>query len=222
EANEEALLTPQMLQYPAAQRNYYAMELFAEKMWDNKWSAQVSYTWSQSYGNYEGWVLSDNGQDDAGITQMFDSPALTHNTYGKLPNDRRHQVKAFGAYSVSPELTAGVNLLLSSGRPINQIGTNPNDLIASGYGASYLLVPRGSAGTTDWRFSADLAFAYRPKWAKDRLTVNLDIFNVLNAATATEVSEYKENSAGGADPTYGLPTSWQTPRYVRISVGYDY
>ncbi|MDP1581531.1 MAG: carboxypeptidase regulatory-like domain-containing protein [Candidatus Didemnitutus sp.] len=87
EANEEALLTPAMLQYPAAQRNYYSLELMAEKLWDNKWTGQISYTWSQSYGNYEGWVLSDNGQDDAGITQMFDSPALTVNTYGKLPND---------------------------------------------------------------------------------------------------------------------------------------
>lgn len=222
EANEHAILTPAMLQYPAAKRNYYALELFAEKMWNNKWSAQVSYTWSQSYGNYEGWVLSDNGQDDAGITQMFDSPALTNNTYGKLPNDRRHQLKAFGVYKINSEFMVGTNLLLASGRAINKIGTNSNDLIASGYGASYLLAPRGSVGTTPWQFKLDLSAVYRPKWAKDRLTVQVDIFNVLNKRTVTEVVETAENSAGGPDLTYGLPTSWMTPRYVRLSVGFEY
>ena len=35
--------------------------------------AQVFHTLTQSqYGNYEGTVKSDNGQDDAGITQDFD------------------------------------------------------------------------------------------------------------------------------------------------------
>lgn len=222
ESNERAVLTPQMLQYPAAKRNYHAVEIIAEKLWSNKWGAQLSYTWSQSYGNYEGWVLSDNGQDDAGITQMFDSPALTNNTNGKLPNDRRHQFKAFGTYKLNSEIMFGANMLLASGRPMNKIGTNPSDTIATGYGASYLLVPRGSVGTTPWQFKFDLSAVYRPKWGKDRLTMQVDVFNILNRRTVTEVVETAENSAGGADLTYGLPTSWTTPRYVRLSVNFEY
>ncbi|MFZ9682361.1 MAG: TonB-dependent receptor [Cephaloticoccus sp.] len=61
-------LTAEQLGYSPGIRKYVAVELIAEKVWDGKWSAQFSYTWSQNYGNTEGWVLSDNDQDDAGIT----------------------------------------------------------------------------------------------------------------------------------------------------------
>ncbi|HWA28231.1 MAG TPA: TonB-dependent receptor [Lacunisphaera sp.] len=222
DSNEEAHLTVDQLGYPTAVRRYYALELAAEKVWDGKWNAQLSYTWSQSYGNYEGWVLSDNGQDDAGITQLFDSPDLTRNTYGKLPNDRRHQFKFFGAYAINPELTLGVNALLASGRPINKIGTYNDSILGTSYGASYLLVPRGSAGTTDWQFRTDLSLVYRPKWSKDRMTFSLDIFNVLNGKAATEVVETYNNAAGGLDLSYGKASSWQTPRYMRLSASFEY
>jgi Outer membrane receptor proteins, mostly Fe transport len=227
DSNEEAVLTPEDLQYPAATRKYYAVELFAEKVWDGKWHAQVSYTWSQSYGNYEGWVLSDNGQDDAGITQLFDSPLLTSNTYGRLPNDRRHTLKAFGSYAINSEWTIGANLLIESGRPINKIGVATEldpagDEIAGNYGASYLLAPRGSVGRTDTQFITDLSVVYRPKWANDRLTFGVTVFNLFNNQAATEVVEYYQNAAGGLDPTYGTPSAWVGPRTVRLSVELDF
>ncbi len=65
------------------------------------------YTWSHSWGNNEGYVRSDNGQDDAGLTTLFDQPGLLDNAYGDLPNDRRHQVKLYGAYAVTEDLTLG-------------------------------------------------------------------------------------------------------------------
>ena len=209
DSNEQAVLTPQQLQYPSAVRKYHAVELFAERMWDGKWTGQISYTWAHSYGNYEGWVLSDNGQADAGITQMFDSPLLTKNTYGNLPNDRRHQIKAFGAYALTKDITIGVNQLVTSGRPKNKIGT-AIDTIAGNYGSAYLLAPRGSLGTTDSIWKTDVALTYRPKWSKARsLTIQLDVFNVFNNLGVTETFQNSENAAGGVERKYGLPTSWQ-------------
>jgi hypothetical protein len=192
------------------------------RVWDGKWNAQLSYTWAQSYGNYEGWVLSDNGQDDAGITQLFDTPDLTINTYGKLPNDRRHQFKAFGSYAVTSELSLGVNLLLASGRPINSIGAYNDAILGSAYGSSYQLVPRGSAGTTDWQFNTDLSLVYKPKWGKERMTFALDIFNLFNGRTATEVFEQSQLDDGSKDYRYLAPTSWQAPRYMRMSASFEY
>jgi hypothetical protein len=222
DASEDAHLTVDQLGYPAAKRNYNAVELTLEKVWDGKWNAQFSYTWSQSYGNYEGWVLSDNGQDDAGITQLFDTPDLTRNTYGALPNDRRHQFKAFGSYAVTSEFSIGVNALLASGRPINSIGAYNDSILGGAYGSSYMLVPRGSAGTTDWQFRTDLSLVYRPKWSKERLTLSLDIFNLLNGRTATEVFEQSQLDDGSKDYRYLAPTSWQTPRYMRLSANFEY
>ena len=222
EANEDALLTVAQLMYPSAERKYNAVEFTLERVWDGKWNAQLSYTWAQSYGNYEGWVLSDNGQDDAGITQLFDTPDLTINTYGKLPNDRRHQFKAFGSYAVTPELSLGVNLLLASGRPINNIGAYNDAILGSAYGSSYALVPRGSAGTTEWQFNTDLSLVYRPKWGKERMTFSLDIFNLFNGRTATEVFEQSQLDDGSKDYRYLAPTSWQAPRFLRLSASFEY
>lgn len=222
DASEDAHLTVDQLGYPTAVRKYNALEFTLEKVWDGKWNAQFSYTWSQSYGNYEGWVLSDNGQDDAGITQLFDTPDLTRNTYGKLPNDRRHQFKAFGSYAVTPEVSMGVNMLLSSGRPINEIVPYNDSILGGAYGVSYLGVPRGSAGFTDWQFRTDLSLVYRPKWSKERLTLSLDIFNIFNGRTATEVFESKLDDGFDPDARWGAPTSWQSPRYMRLSASFEY
>jgi hypothetical protein len=220
-ANEEATLSPELLGYPKASRVYYALELAAEKVWDGKWNASLSYTWSQSFGNYEGWVLSDTGQDDAGITTLFDSPMNTVNTNGYLPNDRRHQVKAFGNYAINSEWQIGSTVLLQSGRPINKIGWQ-NDPVRGATSNDYLLVPRGSVGTTDWVFSTNLQLNYQPKWADKRLTLTLDAFNIFNGKAVTEVAEIAQNASGGTDPSYGTASSWQRPRYFRLSASFEY
>src|SRR5690606_7930803 len=125
------------------------------KAWDEKWSMNASYTWSKSYGNTEGLVKSDIGQDDAGITQDFDFPELMDGAYGSLPNDRRHTFKAYGAYALTEDLTIGANFLLQSGRPTTAFGIgHPNG--RPSYGDTFYvtnpdtgdltLVPRGTFG----------------------------------------------------------------------------
>jgi hypothetical protein len=106
---------------PAAKRTYKALEFFVEGNWD-KFFYQASYTWSKSYGNTEGGVKSDIGQDDTGTTQDFDYPELTIGSLGYLPNDRRHAFKVFGNYQLTDEWSVGANFLLQSGRPENCFG----------------------------------------------------------------------------------------------------
>ncbi|MCH1921971.1 TonB-dependent receptor, partial [Shewanella sp. A3A] len=87
-----------------------------------------TYTWSKSYGNFEGAVKSDIGQADAGITQDFDFPAVMDGSDGYQPNDRRHVFKFFGSYDVMDNLSVGWNALLSSGRPLSIFGQSyPDD-----------------------------------------------------------------------------------------------
>jgi hypothetical protein len=106
---------------PSADRTYKALEFFVEGNWD-KFFYQASYTWSKSYGNTEGGVKSDIGQDDTGTTQDFDYPELTIGSLGYLPNDRRHAFKVFGNYQLTDEWSVGANLLIQSGRPENCFG----------------------------------------------------------------------------------------------------
>ena len=106
---------------PPAKRSYKALELFLDGSWD-KFFFQASYTLGYNKGNTEGGVKSDIGQGDTNTTQDFDYRELTVDTYGYLPNDRRHALKVFGNYDVSPEWSVGGNLLVQTGRPINCLG----------------------------------------------------------------------------------------------------
>ncbi|WP_462116230.1 TonB-dependent receptor [Lysobacter xanthus] len=107
---------------PKARRTYKALELFSDITYD-KLFIQASYTWAQSKGNTEGGVKSDIGQADTSVTQDFDYKELTVDTYGFLPNDRRHSLKVFGNYEFNDEWSMGANLLVQSGRPVNCFGT---------------------------------------------------------------------------------------------------
>ena len=88
--------TAEELVYDKAERKYSAIDLNVKKAWDGIWSIDATYTWSKSYGNSEGLVKSDNGQNDAGLTTDFDFPELMDGAHGNLPNDRRHMFKVYG------------------------------------------------------------------------------------------------------------------------------
>ena len=106
---------------PKAKRTYQALEVFFDYNTD-KLFLQGNYTYAKSKGNTEGGVKSDIGQGDTNVTQDFDYYALTVDTYGYLPNDRRHSFKLFGNYDLTDEWSVGFNALIQSGRPLNCLG----------------------------------------------------------------------------------------------------
>jgi hypothetical protein len=224
------------LGFPKAKREYKAIELLLEGTWDKAFM-QASYTWSQSKGNTEGYVKSDNGQDDAGITQDFDYPGLMDGAYGYLPNDRRHTFKVFGSYSFTDEWSVGGNLLAQSGRPRNCFGVYPADgpdASAPRYGvASFYcgtnvdpaypntLVPRGTAGRVPWVFLADAQVVYTPMWAEG-LSVRVAINNIFDSKDYYRQNDLYEDV--GREPTYyyGNPQGFVTPRNISFQVGYQF
>ena len=227
--------------YPLAKRKYTALEIFAERSWDDRWSLQASYTWARNIGNTEGYVRSDNGQDDAGITTSFDFPGLTDGGYGYLPNDRRHSLKVFGAYKLSDEWTVGANLLVQSGRPYNCFGVYPDsgpNPAAGDYGSesfycgyydadtgggnyqSYL-VPRGSAGRVPWVQEFDARLTYTPAWAKG-LKLSMAVRNLLDGKDYYRVQDVRDDETGAPLSTYLHPRGFVAPRTVTFSVQYDF
>lgn len=221
-------LTPEQLGYDASVRKYKAVELFFQRAWDEKWFLQGSYTYSKSYGNNEGFVRSDNGQDDAGLTTLFDQPGLGDGSYGRLPNDRPHKLKIWGGWQFHPEFLVSGNLLVQSGRPINCFGNHPTDEFALAYGQESFycngeLVQRGSVGRTPTIKSLDIGLEYRPLWAEQKLWFKVDATNVLGEQEYTEVYEVGEGfQTTTPDPMYGVGTSFQAERTVRLAVGFDW
>jgi len=215
---------------PKAKRKYDSLEFLAERQWDGKWSAQASLVVAWSRGNTEGYVKSDNGQDDAGITQDFDHPGLMEGSEGWLPNDRRYTLKTSGSYALTPEWRFGGSLVAQSGRPKNCFG-NYNGAIADDspkYGAASFyctgLNPRGTLGRTPWTRDFSLQLAYVPAWMKG-LSAKVDVLNVFNSRGVRGVDEAGElDSVGSVNPTYGRPLlgSLQRPRSMRMTVAYEF
>lgn len=230
---EPVELSREQLGYESSVRKYKAVELFFERAWDNVWFLQGSYTYAKSYGNNEGYVRSDNGQDDAGLTTLFDQPGLGDGSYGRLPNDRPHTLKLWGAWKFAPEFMLSGNFLWQSGRPINCFGNHPTDEFALAYGSAAFycdgqLVKRGSRGRTPNIKQLDLGLEYRPLWADEKLWFKVDVTNVLGDQEYTEVYEVGEEDKSALDdptvpdPMYGIGTSFQAQRTVRLAVGFDW
>ncbi|WP_426051916.1 TonB-dependent receptor [Brevundimonas sp. SL161] len=214
------------LNYPEAKREYTSLALTFERAFDGIWALQGSWTISKSEGNTEGYVKSDNGQTDAGITQDFDQPGLTDGAEGLLPNHRLHSIKLFGSYQLTDNLLVGGNLSINSGRKFGCFGVHPTDVFAQAYGAASnfcqgLSVPRGTARTSDWIQQFDLSLRYTvPESAiPGDLVLRADIFNVLNLQGETDLNEFGEDSALTPDPNYLKAISYQQPRFVRL--GFD-
>jgi len=205
------------LDMPEPVRKYYAVQFEVERSFSSQLSMRGSYTWSHNYGNFEGWVKSDNEQNDPGISAAFDGPDFVANTYGNLPNDRRHVFKLYGLYRPLPKFTIGVTNTLSSGRPINKMGQPPSEPGDSGYANSYMMVPRGSLGTTPWVWELNTSLGYRVDWKKVQGRVAISVTNLLNRHTITKFNEFYEDANNVKFMYYGIPREFQIPQSVQAT-----
>lgn len=240
------------LGYPTAVRNYDSIQFQFSKAYRNGWGIGGSYAYTRLKGNYEGAVKSDNGQDDAGLTQDFDQPGLLDGAYGVLANQRAHAFKLFGTFEVASGFRLGFNALLESPRKFSCYGIHPTDDFAAVYqNASYYCaqpefsgnpstpisrpgadgvlgtpddltqsyaVGRGTAFQGDWRKQIDVNVSYDIKQLPGSF-LSVDVFNVFNFKGKLDYNEFGENTDGSLNGNYGKPLGYQTPRYVRVTLG---
>jgi len=211
-----------------AKRKYYALDLFLEHPFDGKWQGRIDYTFSRSYGNTEGQVLSTIGQGDVSKTQDWDFASLMVNSNGVLSNDRTHQLKAYGTYQFTKEWLVSGALRVQSGAPKTCLGFYGNDESdPSNYGSAYHFcggkaTPMGSIGRLPWVKIVDLGVTYRPDFADNKLAFNFNVFNVLNERKPTVLDATYEDAPYTVSNTYGAALYQTTPRYARFSVSYDF
>ena len=214
---------------PKVQRDYYALDLYLEHPFDGNWMGRVSYTFARSWGNAEGQVRSDIGQTDVSVTEDWDYWELMDQARGYLSNHRRHQLKAYGAWQVTPEWLLASNVVVQSGAPESCLGwygpdqTNPG----GGYGTDYhwcrgLPSPPGTS-TTPWMTNVDLSVAYRPAFAEHKLAFKLDVFNVFDRQTVLQTQPHLyPRTSRTISNTFHEGLFYQQSRYMRLSVSYDY
>jgi hypothetical protein len=218
-------------------RTYAALDLFLEHPMRDGWYGRVNYTWSRSKGNTEGQTLSAVAQTDVAATQTWDHREIMEYADGLLPNDRTHQIKAFGYWELRPEWILGGNFLAASGQPITCLGTYPVDKQTDGfpdYGSAYhycfgpaganLPSPPGAAGRLPWDIRLDASLTYRPAAVKG-LSFKVDVFNVFNKQTVQQIDQQYNSDDGGRSPTYGTPgalVGYTAPRAAKFTVEYNH
>ncbi|MEO5830540.1 MAG: TonB-dependent receptor [Rhodanobacter sp.] len=217
-------------------RRYVGLDLSLEHPFDGKWFAHLDYTLSHNYGNDEGQLNSDIGQGDVSQTTLFDHKELMAYGGGNLPNDRRHVLKAYGFYQLTPEWQFGGAVVARTGRPKNCLGyVPPTSSTYSTFWDNYLNygryyhfcggkpVPRGTAGRLPSDIQVSLNVAYTPGWADGKLKLQADVFNVFNRQVAQNVEERGERGGQNVvDQNRFRVLSYDAPRSVRVSVRYDF
>ena len=216
-------------------RTYKAIDLFIEHPFDGTWEGRATYTYSKSQGNNEGQVKSEFGQTNISKTQDWDAWQMMEFANGYLANDRRHSLKLYGSYALTPEWTVAANMRVQSGTPISCLGWyNPDGTIDEnsdeadpiGYEAAYHTcfgkVATPGSQRTPWTRNVDMSVTWRPEFMDKRLALSLQVFNVLNSQDPTQVDVTSETGPYTVSNTYLLPIARQTPRYVMFSASYNF
>jgi outer membrane receptor protein involved in Fe transport len=227
-------------------RFFRGVELTASHGFSDRFYVLASYLYSKLEGNYSGNLSQtrEGGQTDPNINADFDYPGLVTNAFGRLRNDRTHQIKVSGYYAFPFGLTVGANAFYNTGRPYSIRGCASDQIACdAGYSQEGYLVPRGSAGDLPAAYEADLHLEYGLHFGTVAVTPILDVFNLLNrqgvlsrdelfnntnalpgndprsgigqpGCTAQNAS--LTNAACASNPTYGKDIGWQNPRLVRL------
>lgn len=231
-------LTSAEMGFDSPKRTYAALDFFAEHPMRNGWYGRINYTLARSKGNTEGQTLSAVAQTDVGATETWDHREIMENADGLLPNDRKHQIKAFGVYQFNSLFSMGGNLLVASGQPETCLGNYPSDLANADpgfpdYGSAYhycgtgganVAAPQGTAGRLPWDIRLDLDFVYQPEQMKG-LAFKVDVFNVFNKQTLQQIDQTYNSADGTISPTYGTPgalVGYTAPRSAKFTVEYNH
>jgi outer membrane receptor protein involved in Fe transport len=228
-----------------ARRYYRALEFTATKRFSNNYQFIASYVYSSLIGNYEGLFRNDNGQSDPNITSLFDLVSLLPKTYGRLPNDRPHQLKFDGSYKWPFGLLTSASFRTQSGIPFNALIPHPvygnNEGFEVDRGTAIVpLVPNqdpafpntvDSVGSnrTPTTWNIDLGAYYPIQLGENRqLRFQVDWFNVTNQQRAITLDQtFRINSgiAGVApieNPFFGSGQIFQFPSSVRLGVKFQF
>ena len=216
-----------------ARRYYRALEFTATKRFTSNYQLIASYVYSSLTGNYEGFYRNDTGQGLPNLTSLFDLQSLLANTYGRLPNDRPHQLKFDGSYRTPWKLMVSGTFRAQSGIPFNALIPHPAYGDNEGFEVQRgtAINPLSGRNRTPTTYNLDLGGYYPIKVGENsQLRFQVDWFNVLNAQRAIRQDETLRTNSGipGANfiqfpnPFFGQGTVFQYPSSLRLGIKFQF
>lgn len=204
-----------------ARRKYQAIVFDVEQRFSSDSYLLASYVWSRLRGNYDG-EFNELGQNSPNTNVDYDFPGLLQNAYGKLANDRPHQVKVTGFHRIWPGVAIGWNAYYRSGTPKDRLGSFA---LVNGAPVPLYLDPRGSDGRTPADWDTDLHVDYTlPLHSGIHVSLIADAFRLFNRQTILRTNPFwnfdgfQSDNVVQTNPAYGTAIARAEPRLVRVGL----
>jgi hypothetical protein len=201
--------------YPGALRNYQAIEIEVNKSLSHNWSLISNWRIARLRGNFEGAFRNDNGQNDPGISSLFDfTPGVLNElgaqlTPGPLNADRLHIVNIYPTYIFDKTKLKGLvvtpGVKIQSGLPLTTIVAQ-EPYVNTG---EVPLFGRGDLGRGPVTGTVDLHLDYPWKISESKfLHFSVDMLNIANTKRNLLIDQF-------ADVTFGIKSpDFQKPGYT--------
>ncbi len=198
--------------YPNPTRIYQAIEIEVNKAMSHNWSLIANWRISRLFGNFEGAYRNDNGQNDPGISSLYDlTPgvlgALGYQlTPGPLNADRLNVIHIFPTYIFDKGIlkgfviTPGVNI--QSGVPLTTLSAQQD----YGNPGEVPLYGRGDLGRSPVTGTVDLHLDY-PWQISETKSVHfaIDMMNIANSKTNLLINQNVDLSFGVNNSDFQAP-----------------
>jgi hypothetical protein len=217
-----------------AERRYHAITVDLARRFANRWSANVNYTWSRLYGNFDFDVPGGGGTYNT-ASAIHDGPGIMVTDefrWGPLLQNRTHVLKAFASYEVLRNLNLGAYYRYQSGAPWNALG---RDVPYQGF-RRYLSAV-GTYHTEAWN-NVDFVASYGFDLPGDmRISLEGRVLNVLDeqAVLIVDRRQYFDDAVATTtapwigpqgttqpNPAFGTPTAYADPRRYIASIRFDF
>lgn len=207
-----------------ATRKYKALIVGLDKRFSNRWQGRVTYVLSKAEGSQD-----NDGFESYGKSTLYESASRALvNRFGRLTNDRTHELKVLASYQVPKiDVTVGAYFNIISGRtytPFQQFRSSEINFVAASSGRRVLLEPLGNRREPtrrllNLRFEKSFTFE-----GTNRLGLFADVTNVFNSSVYTDIQDrYPSVSITGVGAVpFGAPRAVIAPRQVSLGARWSF
>jgi hypothetical protein len=214
--------------YPDPVRNYQAVEIEINKSLSHNWSLISNWRISRLRGNFEGAFRNDNGQNDPGISSLYDftngqlGTLAFQLTPGPLNADRLHVVNIYPTYVFDKSFIKGLvvtpGVKIQSGVPLTTLTAQQAYLDAGE-------VPqfgRGDLGRAPVTGTVDVHIDYPWKLSETKsLHFAVDLMNIADTRRNLLVNEDADLDFGAKNLDFNKPgTSFANAAGTQLVQGF--
>jgi hypothetical protein len=213
--NQKSILSSNLylVNPPGAKRDFDGVEIALSKRYSDGWSLMASYVWQNSRGLIgTDWTNSYTG------TTLYNDPNAHINAIGRLPLERRNQVKLQGMVTGPWGINISGFFRYYSGQRYTRTLANTDLGIALSQGQEIIYAETKGSHGLPAQAILDMRLEKAFRMGGVSLAVFADGFNLLNANEATEV----QVRSGSSILVFGQMTRIMDPRAVRLGFRFEF